>query len=99
MEESNFRQRFWRPQLCHLTNRPYALQAPKYYSIFKRKSPLGDLFFPLRSLFFCLLESNVLSKSFAELLELDLSLDFLLVLAGPVCFACLLVLKLYKLNL
>lgn len=23
MEESNFRQRFWRPQLCHLTNRPF----------------------------------------------------------------------------
>ena len=41
----------------------------------------------------------MLSEGFAELLELDLSLNFLLVLSSPVCFACLLVFKLYKLNL
>ncbi|MDQ5893725.1 MAG: hypothetical protein QG640_738 [Patescibacteria group bacterium] len=41
----------------------------------------------------------MLSESLAELLELNLSLDFLLVLSSPVCFACLLVFDLYKLNL
>ena len=66
----------------------------KYYSISKKKSPLGDIF-----LFLGFLEGYVLPEGFAELLELDLSLDFLLVLSSPICFARFLIFKLYKLNL
>lgn len=41
----------------------------------------------------------MLSKLLAEFLELDLSLDSLLVFTSPVCFAGLLVFDLYKLIL
>lgn len=41
----------------------------------------------------------MLSKLLAELFELDLSLNLLAVLAGPVNFARLFVLKLYELVL
>ncbi len=50
-------------------------------------------------LFLCLLEDDVLAKSLAKFLKLDLSLHFLLVLAGPVGFSAFLVFYLYNLNL
>lgn len=43
-----------------------------------------------------LLEGDMLAEHLAVLLELDLALDLLLVLAGPVGLACRLILDLYE---
>ena len=103
IEESNLGQRFWRPQLCHLTNRPICLpaicpsdgapSAPTVPSIAKFASSWRI------ELFLGLLECDVLAELRAVFLELDLALDLLAVLARPVGLACLLVLELYQLIL
>jgi hypothetical protein len=50
-------------------------------------------------LFLCLLEDDVLAENRTVLLELDLALDLLLILAGPIGLACRLILDLYELVL
>ncbi len=66
----------------------YESPKPKHYTTTKKKSPLRRSF-RLLKLFLCLLEDDVLSLRLAVLLELDLLLNSLLVLAGNIHFSCL----------
>lgn len=60
---------------------------------------MGLFVYEAQFLFLCFLENNVLAEGLAVFLELDLSFDLLLILAGHVDFASFLIFDLNEVNL